>query len=276
MSVSTKRSRKKGESAAVMAQLLREKQCEEKMTKTLNALPAGAPLPVVVSGLTKAYVPFVDHLHRKALPIEYGDAFYCSALRSAPWAKVALWEGCVVGAAICMVSDESVGSIHIRTLVSKVARRRIASQLLETVFAEASELGFWKSSLCVHVKNTGAIAFYMSLGYEVKETRIDYYSKSKDKLEAPPDAFLMVRELGPAPFESWNLPSSSAGQGPLPSSTSAAEARHDIKIIDLEGAIGVGTSDSSASHKRCRGISFGTAPDAVAVDVVPVVVQWLP
>lgn len=182
------------ETALVLAQGLHEKQKAPTLAKFLRDSSSGTPLPVIVAELTRVYVPFVDRLHRQGMPVEYGDAFYNSALKSAPWAKVALWDGCVVGALICKVSDEVLSCIHVRTLVSSMPRRRIATQLLEAVFSQAAELGFLKASLCVHVRNSAAIALYTSLGFEVVETRINYYVSCKDKIEAPNDAFFMVRK----------------------------------------------------------------------------------
>eukprot|EP00746_Dinoflagellata_sp_MGD_P061730 gnl/MRDRNA2_/MRDRNA2_26072_c0_seq1.p1 gnl/MRDRNA2_/MRDRNA2_26072_c0~~gnl/MRDRNA2_/MRDRNA2_26072_c0_seq1.p1 ORF type:complete len:238 (-),score=42.77 gnl/MRDRNA2_/MRDRNA2_26072_c0_seq1:20-733(-) len=191
-----RRSKRKSEAAAISDQLEHENELDGMLAQTLGALPVDASLPVVVSQLEKAHIPFVQRLHENSLPVQYSERYFLSALQSAPWAKVALWNGCVVGCALCKVSEELLGTIHIRTVISKVVRRKIASQLLRAVFVEASELGFSKSSLYVHVKNEAAIAFYASLGYKVKETRVNFYRSCPEKLEAPPDAFLMVCDLG--------------------------------------------------------------------------------
>lgn len=182
------------ESAAILAHALHEKQREPKLASFLRNAPSGAILPVTVTGMTGVHVPFVDKLHRKGLPVEYCDDFYRSALRSEPWAKVALWDGCVVGALICKVSDEVVSCIHVRTLVSAAPRRKIATQLFDALLSDAATLGFLNTSLCVHVRNSAAIALYNSLGFQVTETRLGYYVSCKDKIEAPNDAFFMVRK----------------------------------------------------------------------------------
>lgn len=258
--------RRNDESAAVIAQALHEKQRDEILAATLAALPAGAPLPVTVSGLTAATVPFVDRLHRKGLPVTYGDEFYCSALKSAPWAKVALWDGCVVGSVICKVSEEEVGCIHVRTLVSAFPRRRIASQLLEAVFAEAAALGLQKSSLCVHVRNPGAIALYRSLGYQVGETRIDYYAPSKDKLEAPPDAFYMLRDARTAQICSKGAPFMRASEMFLVGTGSSSPIRgprrnraDNTDCLDRAGRFDE-TVDTAVDRKRRRVEGYGAPP----------------
>ncbi|CAE8591486.1 unnamed protein product, partial [Polarella glacialis] len=198
-----KRPRRSNEPDPIMLQVLHEKQREDSLTSTLATLPKGAQLPVTVVELNKTYLPFVDRVNRRGLPIRYGADFYSSALQSSPWAKVALWDGCVVGAAICAVSEEIAGCIHVRSLVSDVKRRGVATQLLQAIFADAAAHGFRKSSLRVHVRNTGAIAFYESIGYQIKETLVEYYQGSRELLESPPDAHFMLREEGePVPDSS--------------------------------------------------------------------------
>eukprot|EP00401_Gymnodinium_catenatum_P018821 CAMPEP_0117608112 /NCGR_PEP_ID=MMETSP0784-20121206/80642_1 /TAXON_ID=39447 /ORGANISM="" /LENGTH=269 /DNA_ID=CAMNT_0005411379 /DNA_START=46 /DNA_END=853 /DNA_ORIENTATION=- len=216
--------------SAVLAQVLHERSREGRLAEVLATLPSGAPLPVTVCGLTPTYLPFVERLNRRGLPCEYGAEFYDAALQAAPhWSKVALWDGCVVGAVICGVSEETIGCIHVRSLVaavpttctradqasmyppcraqvriglrihrdadSKVPRHRVASRLLQAIVAEAEDLGFRTCSLHVHVRNAAAIALYASLGWRVEATVIEYYQASRNKLEAPPDALFMVRVL---------------------------------------------------------------------------------
>eukprot|EP00401_Gymnodinium_catenatum_P019491 CAMPEP_0117594128 /NCGR_PEP_ID=MMETSP0784-20121206/73025_1 /TAXON_ID=39447 /ORGANISM="" /LENGTH=257 /DNA_ID=CAMNT_0005396145 /DNA_START=46 /DNA_END=816 /DNA_ORIENTATION=- len=183
--------------SAVLAQVLHERSREGRLAEVLATLPSGAPLPVTVCGLTPTYLPFVERLNRRGLPCEYGAEFYDAALQAAPhWSKVALWDGCVVGAVICGVSEETIGCIHVRSLVAAVVpRHRVASRLLQAIVAEAEDLGFRTCSLHVHVRNAAAIALYASLGWRVEATVIEYYQASRNKLEAPPDALFMVRVL---------------------------------------------------------------------------------
>eukprot|EP00928_Gymnodinium_smaydae_P038404 TRINITY_DN26501_c1_g1_i1.p1 TRINITY_DN26501_c1_g1~~TRINITY_DN26501_c1_g1_i1.p1 ORF type:complete len:252 (-),score=54.58 TRINITY_DN26501_c1_g1_i1:147-881(-) len=193
---SAKRARGGDVEAEILAQVLHEKKHEEKLKAALSALPAGTALPVTMVDLSPRLLPLVDRLHRKGLPIRYGPDFYNVALRSKPWAKVALWEGCVVGAIICQVSEETDSCVHVKTLVSAWSRRKIASQLLQAILAEARRQGLSRCSLRVHVRNESAVALYKSLGFSVRETLINYYRYSADKLEAPPDAFFMMRDTG--------------------------------------------------------------------------------
>eukprot|EP00929_Paragymnodinium_shiwhaense_P119819 TRINITY_DN91724_c0_g1_i1.p1 TRINITY_DN91724_c0_g1~~TRINITY_DN91724_c0_g1_i1.p1 ORF type:complete len:219 (-),score=44.17 TRINITY_DN91724_c0_g1_i1:199-855(-) len=188
------RSKKRRDKAAVLAQLMHQKKREEKLDAVMEQLPAGEALPVTIEPLNSTYLPFVQHIVRKGLPIEYGAPFYAAALNQAPWAKVALWDGCVVGVVICRESPDIARCVHVQALVSDVKRRKIASRLLEAIFEEAKQRGYPKNSLRVHVQNHSAIAFYKSMGYKVTETLANYYCYSKDKLEAPPDAYFMLRE----------------------------------------------------------------------------------
>mmetsp|Transcript_145781 Transcript_145781/g.257104 ORF Transcript_145781/g.257104 Transcript_145781/m.257104 type:complete len:271 (-) Transcript_145781:63-875(-) len=219
--------RTRKESAAIMAQVLHERQSKDKLTAELAALSVGDRLPVSFSQLTRVYLPFVERLHRQGLPVAYGEPFYSIALKNSSWTRVALWNGCVVGSLICKVSEDIIGCIHVQTLVSAFPRKRIASQLLENLLADAANFGFSKSSLCVHVKNASAVALYTSWGYKVVETRIDYYASNASKLEAPPDAFFMLRESGCNESDSAQTPGGSppgADSGSMPDSCASEHA----------------------------------------------------
>lgn len=197
----TKRTASSHVDAAVLAQVLHERENKGRLDAVLVALPKGEPLSdVTVEGLKEAYLPFVVRLNLAGLPVPYDNSFYQEGLEAGPWAKVALWKGCVIGAAICQVSQEIPGTVHVRSLVSSVPRRRVATLLLEAIFAEARKHEMFKSSIRVHIGNPGGIAFYASLGYRVKQTLVGYYEYSKHLLDGPPDALFMLRdEAGGAP-----------------------------------------------------------------------------
>eukprot|EP00927_Polykrikos_kofoidii_P018737 TRINITY_DN18728_c0_g1_i1.p1 TRINITY_DN18728_c0_g1~~TRINITY_DN18728_c0_g1_i1.p1 ORF type:complete len:204 (-),score=23.92 TRINITY_DN18728_c0_g1_i1:195-806(-) len=169
----------------------REKKREMRDLSVWADMPQGKALSLTVRRLREEDLPAVVRLHRLRLPIRYSEAFFQQALQNATLAKVACWQGHLVGALICRTDGPD--AIHVRSLVAAAPRRRIGTRLLEAMFAQVEEQGISKCRLNVHVKNDAAIALYKSLGYRVKTTMLGYYQNSAERIEHPPDAHLMER-----------------------------------------------------------------------------------
>ncbi|CAE8610323.1 unnamed protein product, partial [Polarella glacialis] len=183
-----------------------ERKRDEKLYKAVAELAPGVSLPITLARFTQDMLPAVVRLHQAQLPMSYSDEFFQVALQSAQWARVALWDDVVVGAIIC---KEMEGFAHVQSLVAAVPRRKIGSRLLGAVLKEAEGRGVTKSRLHVHVRNESAVALYTSLGFRTDLRKVGYYQRSAEKLEDPPDAFLMIRHSSPAAlFAALSVPAS--------------------------------------------------------------------
>mmetsp|Transcript_35358 Transcript_35358/g.92480 ORF Transcript_35358/g.92480 Transcript_35358/m.92480 type:complete len:170 (+) Transcript_35358:105-614(+) len=135
-------------------------------------------------------------------PVSYTERFYKSVLESGELAKLAYFEDVIVGGVACRVdTDEPTGQKHlyIMTLGCLSAYRRmgIGSLLLEHVLAVAKKREYLSTiMLHVQVSNDDAIGFYKKHGFEVKETKKDYYQRIE-----PTDAHVLVLPLKPAAAE---------------------------------------------------------------------------
>lgn len=173
----------------------RQKKRDEKVFAAAAALPSGASLPVCIKQLTRDTLPMVARLHRKHLGINYAQDFFESALGPDSMAKVALWQGIIVGSIICREVPTAPSCLWVRSIVVSVPRRHVGSCLLQDALAEAQYRGIRLSRLHVHVRNLGAIAMYESMGYKLEAELFGYYHISGGGYPPPPDALLMLRKV---------------------------------------------------------------------------------
>ena len=99
------------------------------------------------------------------------------------------------------------GNAHVVTLdVHPTARRRgLGRELLEGLLASLASSGAERAVLEVDVRNSGAIAFYRSLGFRTGARLAGYYGRGLD-------AFRMVRPAGfRPPTPSREAPAGGAG-----------------------------------------------------------------
>eukprot|EP00051_Salpingoeca_urceolata_P027776 m.483237 g.483237 ORF g.483237 m.483237 type:complete len:174 (-) comp22838_c0_seq1:43-564(-) len=149
--------------------------------------------------LTPHNVKQLRLLNSVVFPVSYNDKFYKDVLNVGEYAKLAYFEDIVVGAVCCRVDTEEgsgVRKLYIMTLGCLQAYRGLGlgKMMLEHVLAEAAkDSTLQEIYLHVQISNEEAIGFYKHFGFDVIETRKDYYKRIK-----PADAYVVSKRLGEA------------------------------------------------------------------------------
>jgi ribosomal protein S18 acetylase RimI-like enzyme len=108
------------------------------------------------------------------------------------FAKLAFYEDVIVGSVCCRVDTDistNEKKLYIMTLGCLAPYRNLGlgTQMLEHILVEAKKDTELKAIyLHVQISNETAIGFYKKHGFEVKETKKDYYQKI-----SPADAYIL-------------------------------------------------------------------------------------
>lgn len=123
----------------------------------------------------------LKRLNQYIFPISYNDKFYKDVSEAGEMAKLAFFNDVVVGAVCCRVDIlDGNWRLYIMTLGCLAPYRRlgIGTALLQHVLDICKKESRFKSVfLHVQVNNDSAIKFYQNFGFEVVETKKQYYKK---------------------------------------------------------------------------------------------------
>lgn len=140
----------------------------------------------------------LKRLNQHIFPISYNDKFYKDVLEVGELAKLAFFNDVVVGAVCCRVDLlDGARRLYIMTLgcLAPYRRRGIGKKLLEHVLDVCARTGDFSSVfLHVQVSNESAIKFYQNFGFEIVDTRKQYYKKIE-----PSDAYVLQKTFDKCP-----------------------------------------------------------------------------
>lgn len=172
--------------------------------------------------ITHHNLKLLKKVNQVVFPVVYHDKFYKDVLEAGELAKLAYYNDIVVGAVCCRVDMSEDGNVskrrlYIMTLGCLAPYRRlgIGSRMVDHVMEIVEQDGNFDSVfLHVQVNNEGAIRFYQNFGFDIVETKEQYYKRIE-----PADAHVLEKKLKKnkadvnGDRESWNCFSS--WRGPL-------------------------------------------------------------
>ncbi|XP_015785634.1 N-alpha-acetyltransferase 50-like [Tetranychus urticae] len=126
-------------------------------------------------------------------PVVYNDKFYKDVLASNELARVVTYDGLVVGGVCCRIDNSNNQKrVYIMTLGCLPSYRRlgIGALLLEHVLNYAQENGLDSLYLHVQINNENALAFYKKFGFEIIDTKENYYKRIE-----PSAAHVLQKEM---------------------------------------------------------------------------------
>ncbi|KAI8915576.1 acyl-CoA N-acyltransferase [Gorgonomyces haynaldii] len=136
-------------------------------------------------------------LNLQLFPVVYAAEFYRNVLQTYPpsLSRIAYLDGKPIGAISCRVDGYQPNQAYIMTLgvIQPFRRLKLGSCLLDLILDELHHKQIEMVCLHVHVKNTIAVNFYLSHGFEIKERVYSYYYQNKAVV--PPDAYYLVHSL---------------------------------------------------------------------------------
>ncbi|XP_020802448.1 probable N-acetyltransferase san [Drosophila serrata] len=153
---------------------------------TRNSIELGDVTPHNIKQLKK--------LNTVVFPVSYNDKFYVDVLEAGELAKLAYYNDIVVGAVCCRVdTTENQRRLYIMTLgcLSPYRRLGIGTVMFEHILNFAEKDGNFDSIfLHVQINNDGAIEFYKKFGFEIVDTKEQYYKRIE-----PADAHVLQKAL---------------------------------------------------------------------------------
>jgi len=152
---------------------------------------------IELGAVTPHNIKQLKKLNSVVFPVSYNDKFYKDILDVGELAKLAFYNDIVVGAVCCRVDkSENARRLYIMTLGCLAPYRRlgIGTKMLEHVLKICEDDGKFDSVyLHVQVSNESAIEFYNNFGFEIIETKTQYYKRID-----PADAYVLQKTLRPA------------------------------------------------------------------------------
>ncbi|XP_022225888.1 probable N-acetyltransferase san [Drosophila obscura] len=153
---------------------------------TRNSIDLGDVTPHNIKQLKK--------LNTVVFPVSYNDKFYVDVLEAGELAKLAYYNDIVVGAVCCRIdTTENQRRLYIMTLgcLSPYRRLGIGTVMFEHILNYAEKDGNFDSIfLHVQINNDGAIEFYKKFGFEIVDTKEQYYKRIE-----PADAHVLQKAL---------------------------------------------------------------------------------
>lgn len=148
---------------------------------------------VELGDITKHNIKLMRRLNQSIFPVNYNDKFYKDVLEAGELAKLAFYNDVVVGAVCCRIECvDNEKRLYIMTLGCLFTYRRlgIGTAMLKHVLACAGKKGIDYIYLHVQINNTGAIEFYKKFGFEVVDTKEDYYKRIE-----PSSAYVLRKQM---------------------------------------------------------------------------------
>lgn len=140
----------------------------------------------------------LKRLNQVIFPVFYNDKFYKDVLEVGELARLAYFNDIVVGAVCCRVDfSNNQKRLYIMTLgcLARYRRLGIGTKMLNHVLAICEKDGTYDNIfLHVQVNNESAMRFYREFGFEVLETKAQYYKRIE-----PADAHVLQKTLRGAP-----------------------------------------------------------------------------
>lgn len=131
--------------------------------------------------ITQHNVKLLKRLNQVIFPVNYNEKFYKDVLAAKELAKLAFYNDLVVGAVCCRIdTTDNTRRLYIMTLGCLAPYRRlgIGTKMVEHVLNYVQKDGSIDSIyLHVQISNQGAIEFYKKFGFEIVETKEDYYKR---------------------------------------------------------------------------------------------------
>lgn len=143
--------------------------------------------------ITKHNIKLMRRLNQSIFPVNYNDKFYKDVLEAGELAKLAFFNDVVVGTVCCRIEQvDNERRLYIMTLGCLFTYRRlgIGTTMLKHVLDFASKKGIDNIYLHVQINNTGAIEFYKKYGFEIVDTKEDYYKRIE-----PSSALVLRKQL---------------------------------------------------------------------------------
>jgi len=173
--------------------------------------------------ITPHNIKLLKKVNQVVFPVVYHDNFYKDVLEAGELAKLAYCNDIVVGAVCCRIdttSDPNARKLYIMTLGCLAPYRRlgIGTKMVEHVLNIVSKDGNYDSVfLHVQINNESAINFYRNFGFDVVETKQNYYKRIE-----PADAYVLEKKLDKSSVNGTS--SSSATAAATTSSSSSASS----------------------------------------------------
>merc|ERR1712001_655849 len=146
--------------------------------------------------ITPHNIKLLKKVNAVVFPVVYHDKFYRDVLDAGDLAKLAYYNDIVVGAVCCRVdtsAESGERKLYIMTLGCLAPYRRlgIGTQMLDHVMEIVEKDGNFDSVLLhVQVNNDSAIKFYKRFGFDIVETKQQYYKRIE-----PADAHVLEKFL---------------------------------------------------------------------------------
>lgn len=135
---------------------------------------------IELGDITKHNIKLMRRLNQSIFPVNYNEKFYKDVLEAGELAKLAFFNDIVVGAVCCRIEQaDNERRLYIMTLGCLFTYRRlgIGTTMLKHVLDYASKRSIDNIYLHVQINNAGAIEFYQKFGFQVVDTKEDYYKR---------------------------------------------------------------------------------------------------
>lgn len=135
---------------------------------------------VELGDITKHNIKLMRRLNQAIFPVNYNEKFYKDVLEAGELARLAFYNDVIVGAVCCRIEQvDNERRLYIMTLGCLFTYRRlgIGTTMLKHVLDYAQRKGIDNIYLHVQINNTGAIEFYKKFGFEIVDTKEDYYKR---------------------------------------------------------------------------------------------------
>lgn len=160
-------------------------------------MPTSASLEssrIDLGDVTPHNLKLLKKVNAVVFPVVYHDKFYKDVLEAGELAKLAYYNDLVVGAVCCRVDEsQSLRKLYIMTLGCLAPYRRlgIGTRMLKHVMEIVEKDGnFDAVFLHVQINNDSAIDFYKEFGFDIVETKEQYYKRI-----TPADAHVLEKRL---------------------------------------------------------------------------------
>lgn len=143
--------------------------------------------------VTKHNIKLMKRLNQAIFPVNYNEKYYKDALEAGELARLAYYNDVVVGSVCCRLEQaDNERLLYIMTLGCLFTYRRlgIGTTMLEHVLDYASKKGIDNIYLHVQINNQGAIDFYKKFGFEIVDTKEDYYKRIE-----PSSALILKKKM---------------------------------------------------------------------------------
>ncbi|KAK2716839.1 probable N-acetyltransferase san [Artemia franciscana] len=149
---------------------------------------------VELGDITHHNIRQLKRINQMIFPVAYNDKFYKDVVDAGELAKLAYYNDVVVGAVCCRIdTSENQRRLYIMTLGCLAPYRKtgVGTAMLNHVMSIVEKDGnFDAIYLHVQVTNEVALSFYQKFGFEVIDTKEQYYKRID-----PPGAHVLQRTL---------------------------------------------------------------------------------